>query len=203
MAAGIFALVLDVRPELSWRDLQYLAMQTAVPFDPPLIDGQNVDHPRFDDEPDWQTTSIGKKFSHRFGYGKLDAYAIVEAAKEFKSVKPQAWYKSPWVHIKQPIPQGDMGLASTIKVTEAMLKDQNFERVEHITVTMNVAHSRRGDLSVELKSPGNVTSHLSRPRRHDMDSVGYTDWTFMSVAHWSVFLPSRPSSAILTLRLRN
>ena len=166
--------MLSVRPDLSWRDLQYLALQTAVP-----VTAQNAD---------WQVTSIGKKFSHRLGYGKLDAYAIVEAAKEFKSVKAQAWYDSPLLHVDQNVPEGDQGLASTLQVTKEDLRKANLERLEHVTVTMNVAHSQRGDVSVELRSPAGMVSYLSATRRHDDSTYGYVDWTFMSVVHWYVLL---------------
>jgi kexin len=170
LAAGIFALVLQVRPDLSWRDMQYLAMDTAVPI--------NLD------SGDWQDTTIGKKFSHTYGYGKLDSYAIVEAAKTWKKVKPQAWYYSPWIHVNQGIPQGDHGVAVGFEVTEEMLKEANLERLEHVTVTMNIEHGRRGDLSVDLISPNNIVSHLSVTRKFDDSTSGYDDWTFMSVAHW-------------------
>ena len=172
LAAGVFALVLSIRPDLTWRDMQYLTMQTALPFN--------------DEDGEWQDTFIGKRFSHKFGYGKLDAYALVEAAKTFKSVKPQAWYNSPWIHIKQPIPVGDVGLASTVEVTEEDLQKANVERLEHVTVTMNVEHQKRGDVSVELRSPNNVISHLSAKRQNDRSTLGYRDWTFMSVVHWYV-----------------
>ncbi|KAH8596764.1 peptidase S8/S53 domain-containing protein [Bisporella sp. PMI_857] len=170
LAAGIFALVLQIRPDLTWRDMQYLVMQTALPID--LDNGE------------WQTTTIGKKFSHTFGYGKIDSWATIEAAKTFKNVKPQAWFYSPWIHVNQAIPQGAEGLAVSFEVTEAMLKDANLERLEHVTVTMNVQHGRRGDLSVELISPDKITSHLAVTRRMDASTTGYNDWTFMSVVHW-------------------
>ncbi|KAK3309509.1 peptidase S8/S53 domain-containing protein [Chaetomium strumarium] len=170
LAAGIFALVLQVRPDLSWRDMQYLAMDTAVPI--------NLD------SGDWQDTTIGKKFSHTYGYGKLDSYAIVEAARTWKKVKPQAWFYSPWIHVNQAIPQGDQGVTVGFEVTKEMLKEANLARVEHITVTMNVEHGRRGDLSVDLISPSKVVSHLSVTRKYDDSTDGYDDWTFMSVAHW-------------------
>ena len=169
LGAGIFALALSVRPELTWRDLQHILVQTAVPVN---------------EQETWDKTFIGKKFSHTYGYGKLDAYRIVEAAKSWELVKPQAWYNSPWLHVKHPIPQGVEGLLSTFEVTEDALKKANFEKVEHVTVTMNVNHTRRGDLSVELRSPTNVVSHLSVARRLDDAKAGYVDWTFMSVAHW-------------------
>ena len=171
LAAGIFALVLQVRPDLSWRDMQYLAMDTAVPI-------------QTDVEGEWQTTTIGKKYSHTFAYGKIDSYGMVEAAKTWKKVKPQAWFYSPWIHVNQSIPQGDQGLTVLFEVTADVLKEANLERLEHVTVTMNVEHTRRGDLSVDLISPNNVVSHLSVTRRLDNTEAGYDDWTFMSVVHW-------------------
>lgn len=170
LAAGIFALVLQVRPDLTWRDLQYLTMDTAVPVE--------------DDEAVWQKTAIGKKFSHTFGYGKIDSWALVEKARDWQLVKPQAWLFSPWIHVKEAIPEGDEGLSVTFEVTKDMMKDANLARLEHVTVTMNVEHTRRGDLSVDLISPEGVVSHLSVSRRLDTHQGGYDDWTFMSVVHW-------------------
>ena len=169
LGAGVFALALSVRPDLTWRDLQHILVQTAVPVNT---------------KEKWDITFLGKKFSHTYGYGKLDAYAIVEAAKRWELVKPQAWYNSPWMHVKHAIPQGVEGLISSFEVKPDALKEANFEQVEHVTVTMNVKHTRRGDLSVELRSPSGMVSHLSVERRLDEAKVGYEDWTFMSVAHW-------------------
>jgi len=178
LAAGIFALALGVRPDLTWRDMQYLAMDTAVPIN--------------DHDGEWQTTAIGKKFSHTYGYGKIDSYAIVQAAKTWKNVKPQAWFYSPWIHVNQDIPQGDKGIAVGFEVTEDMLKEANLERIEHVTVTMNLKHGRRGEVSVDLISPSQVVSHLSVTRQYDDSTEGYDDWTFMSVAHWYAFLLPLP-----------
>ncbi|KAI1338284.1 peptidase S8/S53 domain-containing protein [Xylariaceae sp. FL0016] len=170
LAAGIFALALELRPDLTWRDMQYIALNSAVPVD--LDTGE------------WQATTIGKQFSHTFGYGKIDSYALVETAKTWENVKPQAWLYSPWLHVKKEIPQGDQGLSVTFEVTKDMMKEANLERLEHVTVTMNVEHSRRGDLSVDLISPDKVVSHISATRKLDTSTEGYDDWTFMSVAHW-------------------
>lgn len=170
LAAGIFALALQVNPQISWRDMQYLVHQTAVPFN--------------FDIGEWQDTKVGKKYSHTFGYGKVDSYALVEAAKTWKSVKPQAWYFSPWMHVKQDIPQGDQGLSVKLTVTAEQLKEANLERLEHVTVTMNVKHTRRGDLSADLISPNGIVSHIAVTRRQDQAGEGYVDWTFMSVVHW-------------------
>ncbi|GAM82694.1 hypothetical protein ANO11243_006770 [Dothideomycetidae sp. 11243] len=170
LVAGVYALVLQVRPDLHWRDFQYITLMTAIPVN--------------EDTGEYQDTTIGKRFSHQYGYGKIDAWRTVDFARTWKSVKPQAWFWSPWMHVRQSIPQGPQGLASTFEVTKEMLQNANLERLEHVTVTMNVVHTRRGDLSVELRSPNGIVSHIATPRRRDDAKSGYKDWTFMSVAHW-------------------
>jgi kexin len=137
-----------------------------------------------DDTADWQETAIGKRFSHTFGYGKIDSYALVEMARDWELVKPQAWWFSPWQHVKKPIPEGKTGLSVNFEVTKEMLQEANLERLEHVTVTMNVNHTRRGDLSVDLISPENVVSHIATDRKNDDIEAGYDNWTFMSVVHW-------------------
>jgi kexin len=170
LVAGIYALALEANPDLTWRDIQYLTILSAVKVDQPS---------------DWtMNKAVGKEFSHQFGYGKADAWALVEMAKAWTNVKPQAWYFGPWLHVKQDVPQGQRGLASSFEVTKEMMQEANIDRLEHVTVTMNVDHTRRGDLSVELRSPSGMVSHIATHRRDDDRKAGYVDWTFMSVAHW-------------------
>ncbi|KAL2820238.1 peptidase S8/S53 domain-containing protein, partial [Aspergillus cavernicola] len=170
LVVGAVALALSVRPELTWRDTQYLMVETSVPV--------------HEDDGSWQVTKSGRKFSHDWGFGKIDAYTLVQKAKTWDMVKPQAWYHSPWLRVQHEVPQGDKGLAASYQVSEKTIKDANIERLEHVTVTMNVNHTRRGDLSVELRSPEGVISHLSTARKNDDAPLGYVDWTFMTVAHW-------------------
>lgn len=170
LGAGTIALALSVRPELTWRDAQYLMLETAVPV--------------HEDDGSWQVTKSGRKFSHDWGFGKVDAYSLVQKAKTWDLVKPQAWFHSPWLRVQHEIPQGNQGLASSYEVTPKIMKKANIQRLEHVTVTMNVNHTRRGDISVELRSPEGIVSHLSTARRSDNEKVGYVDWTFMTVAHW-------------------
>ncbi|KAF3938518.1 Kexin [Dactylella cylindrospora] len=170
LAAGIFALVISVRPDLSWRDLQYLCVQSAVPVN--------------EDDEDWQETTIGKKFNHKYGYGKLDAERLLDAAKNWTLVKPQAWYHSPVLHVDHLIPGDNKGLSSSIEITKEQLANANLERLEHITITMDLNHTRRGDLSVDLISPNGIISKIAAQRPKDSSTDGYDGWTFMSVKHW-------------------
>ncbi|GAA5868481.1 hypothetical protein JCM8547_006287 [Rhodosporidiobolus lusitaniae] len=179
IAAGIFALVLEARPELTWRDMQHLCVRTAVQINP--------------NDPDWQMTPSGKPYNHKYGFGKLDAWAIVEAAKTWDLVKPQAWWNSPTATPSLTPNQAATGggarvtaegVTAKIVVKRGELKESNFEKLEHITVTVWIEHQKRGNLEVELVSPGGMKSILARPRRFDDSADGMMGWVFMTVKHW-------------------
>ncbi|KAF9941746.1 pheromone processing endoprotease [Mortierella alpina] len=174
VASGIYALALGIRPDLSWHDIQHLTVQTAIPVD--------------EGDPDWKKTAIGKLFNHKYGYGKLDAYRFVEAAKTWVSVGPQATYESQVITIGGVIPHGvdarAAGMSSVHEVTESALKAVQFGSLEHVTVTVNILHEHRGDVEVKLKSPNSVISQLAVQRPNDNSTEGFQDWTFMSVKHW-------------------
>jgi kexin len=101
LVAGVMALALSVRPELTWRDAQYLFMETAVSI--------------HENDGSWQTIKIGKKFSHDWGYGKVDAYTLVQKARAWELMKPQAWYHSPWLRVQHDIPQVTRDLPAHIR----------------------------------------------------------------------------------------
>ncbi|ORX93152.1 hypothetical protein K493DRAFT_262703, partial [Basidiobolus meristosporus CBS 931.73] len=170
LAAGLFALVLSIRPELHWRDVQHLAVNTAIPI-------------ALDDD-DWKDTAAGRRFNHKYGYGKLDAYRLIEAAKVYKSVPPQVQLTSDVIHVNQSIPSDSNGLSSTFTVSEDLLRQQAFGKLEHITVKLNAEHQRRGEVIVHLISPNNITSELSPGRKFDDSVEGFRNWTFMTVKHW-------------------
>jgi len=69
-------------------------------------------------------------------------------------------------------------------VTEDMLRENNFESLEHINVKVWINHTKRGDVEVEIVSPNGIKSILASMRRSDNAQTGYPGWTFMSVKHW-------------------
>ncbi|KAF8928242.1 pheromone processing endoprotease [Haplosporangium bisporale] len=173
IAAGMIALVLSVRPDLTWRDVQYLLMTTAVPVST--------------HDADWKPTAAGRLFNHKFGYGSMDAYRLVEAAKTFASLGPQTSFHPPAVVVKKAIPQGNkVGVRSVLAVTAKDLraKGVGLGNLEHVTVTVNIEHQKRGDVEVVLISPNKVESRIGARRRWDTSTHGFVNWTFMTVKHW-------------------
>jgi kexin len=179
---GVIALALEIRPDLSWRDIQYICIVSAR-----MINAE---------DPDWETTATGRRYSYKYGYGAVDAYAFVNVAKDWKAVKNQTWFETPGVQLangtmddEENIMKGGLpivpgGVNSTFLVTEHMKKAHNFELLEHLNVKVWIAHSRRGDVEVEIVSPKGVKSVLGGSRARDDSDTGYPGWKFMTVKHW-------------------
>lgn len=127
-------------------------------------------------------TASGRNFNHKYGFGKLDAWAIVNAARTYQLAKPQAWWESPVTMAGLVVTKE--GAESTIVVTQDDLTNGNFELLEHVTVKVNIQHQRRGNVEVELVSPNGMISKLARTRRFDESASGFPNWVFMTVKHW-------------------
>ncbi|KAI1794703.1 peptidase S8/S53 domain-containing protein [Ganoderma leucocontextum] len=180
-AAGVFALALQARPDLGWRDIQHLCVRTAWQVSPT--------------DPDWEKTAAGRPYSYKYGFGSLSGVAFVKAAQTWKLVNPQTWIDLPVVQVNNgtmdssreasggsPIPAD--GVESKVTVTKEMLKEHNFATLEHVTVKVWITHTRRGDVEVELVSPNGIKSVLAGRRYGDSATTGFHGWTFMTVKHW-------------------
>lgn len=179
LAAGIFALVLEANANLTWRDVQHLIFHTTK-LTSPLDEG-------------WHKNGCGKPVNHKFGFGLLDALALVKAALTWKTVPPQRS-----CHFKLNFKNGDIpsrrhfklnfttdGCQSCAKKEKVGDKCKNgIKKLEHVVVDVTLQHRRRGDLSIDLISPSGTVSHLLRSRIYDMSSSGLKGWKFMTVFNW-------------------
>ncbi|KAI9141702.1 peptidase S8/S53 domain-containing protein [Paraphysoderma sedebokerense] len=173
LVAGMVALVLSIRPDLHWRDIQDLIIKSAVPF--------NIDTPN----EDWSLLPTSRHFSHKYGYGRVDASLLVSNSRNHSSLNPHTSFSSPIVNINLPIPS-DRALESTFTITQDMVNAEGvkLKKLEHVQVTIDIAHQRRGDLEIWIVSPNNVVSVLATRRNYDTSAMGLRNWTFMSVKHW-------------------
>ena len=73
MAAGVVALMLDANPDLGWRDVQGVIIDSVTPLDPK--------------NDDWQVNGAGHNVSHRYGFGLMDAGRAVQLSKAWKVYK--------------------------------------------------------------------------------------------------------------------
>ncbi|KAF3848646.1 hypothetical protein F7725_015143, partial [Dissostichus mawsoni] len=75
VGAGVIALTLQANPLLTWRDVQTLFVRTSKSHRLP--------------DPDWSVNGAGFRVSHLYGFGLLDAEAMVLEAQRWRRVPAQ------------------------------------------------------------------------------------------------------------------
>nr|XP_055037151.1 neuroendocrine convertase 1 [Misgurnus anguillicaudatus] len=173
LAAGIFALALEQNPDLTWRDLQHLVVWTSE-FDP------------LANNPGWKKNGAGLMVNSRFGFGLLNAKALVDLAD------PKVWNHVPEKkqcivrdETFQPRPLKAAGEISIEIPTKACAGQTNsIASLEHVQVEVSIEYTRRGDLHITLTSPSGTTTVLLAERERDTSSNGFRNWAFMSVHTW-------------------
>ncbi|XP_077080835.1 proprotein convertase subtilisin/kexin type 7-like isoform X3 [Siphateles boraxobius] len=169
LAAGMVALMLQVRPCLSWRDVQHIITYTAT---------------QHDTQADWRRNGAGFHHSHMYGFGLLNAWRLVNAAKVWESVPFLVSYQSPVLKANEIIPAHPKTLTHTWNVSASELGRSGMRTLEHVSVTVTILHPRRGDVEVTLVCPSGMSSLIGAKRALDVDTTGLTDWTFSTVRCW-------------------
>lgn len=180
MVSGVLALMLSVNPSLTWRDARLILAQSARKNDPTHASWR-ASAPAAGGQPAW--------FSHRYGFGTVDASAAVAAAAGWQSVggSEQLLNCGPydWT-VESPISDTGSSLSTAISVSGAQCA---ITKIEYVTIRVDVQHDYSGDLSMTLASPNGTDSELATRRRcvnsgRDRDHCGsYNDWRFGSVRH--------------------
>ncbi|XP_077985620.1 proprotein convertase subtilisin/kexin type 7-like [Glandiceps talaboti] len=165
LAAGMIALMLEARPCLTWRDVQHIIVMTST-----LVD---------EDNSVWFTNKANFHHSHQHGFGLLNAWRLVNAAKVWHNVPWMTSMVSPTLSSNKPIPA-----TVTYEVTEKEAAEVQLSTLEHVQVTVSISHEVRGDLEIHLICPSGTTSVIASQRREDKSVSGFVDWPFSTVRCW-------------------
>jgi subtilisin family serine protease len=163
IVAGIAALMLEANPALGWRDVQEILIRSARRLN--LFD------------PGWQLNAAGFFFHHDYGAGLVDAAAAVALARTWENLGPNMKAEQTLAGLRAAIPDG--GEQGVEFIIHAAARDF---RVEHVQLTTNIAHQRRGQLEITLTSPSGMVARLAEPRPRDKGA--HYRWTFLSTQHW-------------------
>ncbi|XP_020643443.3 proprotein convertase subtilisin/kexin type 5 isoform X1 [Pogona vitticeps] len=177
MAAGIIALALEANRLLTWRDIQHIIVKTSRA-------GHLIAN-------DWKTNAAGYKVSHLYGFGLMDAEAMVMEAEKWTTVPPQhVCVENTDRQIKTIRPDNirngaDNGVRSIYKATGcADNANHHVIYLEHVVVRITITHPRRGDLAIYLTSPSGTRSQLLANRVFDHSMEGFKNWEFMTTHCW-------------------
>lgn len=203
VVSGVIALMLESRPELTWRDVKEILIRSALKVDP--------------QSRSWTTHKVADttglpplKHSNLYGGGLVQAQAAVSMAKDWVLLAPQITFSqkiSPGSSVNfegNPAKKNTPTAASLIPLNSTVSfpdrsdgkssvgKTQRWTldltkspamRVEHVTLKLNLPHKYRGDLRIHLRSPNGVVSNLATETLYDGGS-DYADFTFSSLRHW-------------------
>ncbi|XP_001947895.2 furin-like protease 1 isoform X2 [Acyrthosiphon pisum] len=165
LAAGIVALTLEANNKLTWRDMQHIVVLTARPTH--LLAS------------DWIINGVGRKVSHSFGYGLMDATTMVRLARKWKTVPAQHICNVTAQVFEKPVPA-----RSTVTIQLLVKECNSVNFLEHVQAKISLTASRRGDIKIDLTSPSGTKSTLLAPRTHDNSHAGFHVWPFMTVHMW-------------------
>jgi len=135
IVSGIIAFMLQVNPNLTWRDVQGILVTTSEP----------ITHTLYDDRT--QTVNgAGLVHSNLYGFGMVNAMAAVTAAENWKNYGPEQVVIAKAMDLDLTIPDSSP-IFSRLEVTNAPIF------VENIEVKLYLHHLTRGHLKISLTSP--------------------------------------------------
>ncbi|GFY79189.1 hypothetical protein TNIN_245501 [Trichonephila inaurata madagascariensis] len=164
LAAGICALALEANKQLSWRDMQHIVVRTARKA--------NL-HAK-----DWGRNGVGRNVSHSFGYGLMDAGAMVRLAKRWNPAPVQKLCEIRSNQADKLIP------AKSHVELSLYVRCEHVRFLEHVQAKLTLTASRRGDIHIYLTSPMGTRSTLLAQRPIDGSRAGFQAWPFMTVHTW-------------------
>ncbi|XP_066931193.1 furin-like [Clytia hemisphaerica] len=171
VAAGIFALALEVNSNLTWRDMQQLVVHSSDKI-----------KPRFQT---WITNGAGHRVSEYFGFGSLNAGRLVEMAKNpnWKTLAQQRICKSNNFGQNQDIIRSST-LILKYNTTACSESSSYISKLEHVKIYVTLDSLPRGGLEISVQSPSGTIAPILRPRGKDLYASSFDNWGFLSVFFW-------------------
>ncbi|XP_019624277.1 PREDICTED: proprotein convertase subtilisin/kexin type 7-like [Branchiostoma belcheri] len=187
LAAGMVALMLQVRPCLTWRDVQHIIVLTAK-----MINQYSSE---------WTVNAAGFYHSHQHGFGLMDAWRLVNAAKVWE---PVSWLMS----LNSPTLQENYVFTGghTVKFLYNVSKEDAdihfLYSLEYVLVKVSISHSSRGNLELKLVCPSGTKSVIAAPRHKDKMVEDAMDGRFLNSNHSAPCPPPEPPAYDETKAIR-
>ncbi|KNC72622.1 hypothetical protein SARC_14818, partial [Sphaeroforma arctica JP610] len=155
LGAGMLALVLEANNTLTWRDVQYLLVYTSVHI--------NADHES------WTVNGRDWPYSDRFGFGLMDAYAMVTTAQSWQGLRGRfVNATSPTITVNLPFGNGAIPLSTDTSRNNdtAQTDDDSQNTLEDTPEALEERHAH--------KAPKGVGNHGNHDQPRHMRGAEYT-----------------------------
>ena len=183
--SGAAALLLEVQPDLTWRDVKHILAGTARKIDPDIEPVRIA----FGGKPavlrhGWITNAAGYHFHNWYGFGAVSVDAAVEMARALSPDSLGELTNAEFTHEGSvAIPDNDGGGASQTLAVSGVSESANIEAVE---LVLQATHDFPSDLGVTLVSPAGTES-IVNPIFNDAltaDPGGFRDWSLLTNAFY-------------------
>jgi len=169
ICAGVATVVKQAQPALNARFLKHLLVRTSKQVD--ATDTTTTS------DGGWRTNGGGYKFNQNYGFGLIDASALVTQAQLYSGVTAQTTTDSGTITVGAAIPDN-----APTGVTRTTTVSGQTQPIETISLTLNATHSWQGDLSCYVTSPSGFKVRLFSYNGADSDPD--IAWTFTTNAFW-------------------
>lgn len=167
--AGVVANMLQLRKDLTKRDVEGILAKSAVRVNP--------------NQPGWSKNARGYYHHHDYGFGRMEMERNLKITKGWTLMPAQKVCELPLTGINKKIPfaMGAYGgVITNIDVSSAC----SITFVEHIEIKTYIRHPRRGSVAVAITGPEGIVSKLAEPNYDYHSNYPTGGWTFGSVRHW-------------------
>lgn len=165
--AAIIALLLQRRPDLSWRDVRHLVVHSGQ-----LVDRNNAEAP-------WFINSAGLWFSEAFGFGVIDAKGLLDASKNHTLLPSEKTHSTGTMSVS-----GTRVAPGEVTTYRWSITDRTVTKISDIEIRIH-AHFEgtfKDMYSLVLIAPNGERVRLVRPHSATDRDIA---WTFTTPALWN------------------
>ena len=154
--SGVVALMLEANPDLTWRDVRHILVTTSDKIDTTRtasVDGIT--------QYSWIQNSAGYEHHNWYGFGRVNAYEAINAAKTYTANSLGAFVNTGFVDVtvNDGIPDNSGGT-----VTQTVTKPAGSNgKIEYVRVSIAFDHSQPWSVGFRLQSPDGTVVNLMQP----------------------------------------
>jgi subtilisin-like proprotein convertase family protein len=174
LVAGVLALVKQANPNLTPRLAKHLLARFSTQVD--------VSDSTQSSDGGWVTNAGGFKFNANYGFGNINAEALVQNANTFSGVTPLTTTTTGTVNVSAAIPDATVNNTSPGIILRSF-NINSTQKLEEVLVTLNITHTWRGDIEAYLTSPSGTRSRLMQRAGSDSED-NISNWTFCTNKFW-------------------
>ncbi len=141
MVSGALALVLDMCPDLSWRDIRWLIALTSTKIDK--------------EDKNWIKNRASLSHNNSYGFGKINPLAMVEIclSPDYKYLPKQSIISLEDIKYSTTIPDNNQTIEKRVTIERDI-------QIDWVGLSVTIDHKFAGDIEIDLVSPSGTISHI-------------------------------------------